>query len=88
MKSSGNNVRSNSTKENGKGKINYFLVFLICWLVVVAGFIGWFLLRFNDFAANYEAQYQLSLPVHKAEEITKHFNDQEILIESVVACVL
>ena len=54
MKSSQTNIRSNSTKENGKGKINYFLVFLICWLVVVAGFIGWFLLRFNDFAASYE----------------------------------
>ena len=78
MKSSQTNIRSNSTKENGKGKINYFLVFLICWLVVVAGFIGWFLLRFNDFAASYEAQYQLSLPVHKAEEITKHFNDHDV----------
>ena len=59
MKSSGNkNDKANSNGKKEKGKINFFLVFLICWLIVVTGFIAWFLVRFNDFAANYEAQYQ------------------------------
>ena len=63
MKSSANKQESNSTTENGKSKkLNYFLIFLICWLVLVTGFIAWFLLRFNDFAAKYEEQYQASLP--------------------------
>ena len=66
MKSSANRQESNSTKENGKGKLNYFLIFLICWLVVVTGFIAWFLIRFNDFAAKYEEQYQASLPDRKS----------------------
>lgn len=65
-------------KKNGKGKVKPFLVFLICWLVILAGLIAWFLLRFNDFAANYEAQYQASLPFHTAEDVTKHFNDHDI----------
>ena len=64
--------------ENGKKKINFFLVFLIAWLIVITGFIAWFLLRFNDFAAGYEAKYQESLPYHTAEEITGHFNDHDI----------
>ena len=78
MKSSANRQESNSTKENGKGKLNYFLIFLICWLVVVTGFIAWFLIRFNDFAAKYEEQYQASLPVHTAEAVTKHFNEHDV----------
>ena len=78
MKSSTNRQESNSTKENGKGKLNYFLIFLICWLVVVTGFIAWFLIRFNDFAAKYEEQYQASLPIHTAEAVTKHFNDHDV----------
>ena len=78
MKSSANRQESNSTKENGKSKLNYFLIFLICWLVVVTGFIAWFLIRFNDFAAKYEEQYQASLPVHTAEAVTKHFNDHDV----------
>ena len=78
MKSSANRQESNSTKENGKGKLNYFLIFLICWLVVVTGFIAWFLIRFNDFAAKYEEQYQASLPIHTAEAVTKHFNDHDV----------
>ena len=78
MKSSANRQESNSTKENGKSKLNYFLIFLICWLVVVTGFIAWFLIRFNDFAAKYEEQYQASLPIHTAEAVTKHFNDHDV----------
>ena len=78
MKSSANKQESNSTKENGRGKLNYFLIFLICWLVVVTGFIAWFLIRFNDFAAKYEEQYQASLPVHTAEAVTKHFNEHDV----------
>ena len=78
MKSSANRQESNSAKENGKGKLNYFLIFLICWLVVVTGFIAWFLIRFNDFAAKYEEQYQASLPIHTAEAVTKHFNDHDV----------
>ena len=78
MKSSANRQESNSTKKNGKGKLNYFLIFLICWLVVVTGFIAWFLIRFNDFAAKYEEQYQASLPIHTAEAVTKHFNDHDV----------
>ena len=59
MKSSANKQENNGTKENGKSKkLNYFLIFLVCWLVLVTGFIAWFLLRFNDFAAKYEEQYQ------------------------------
>ena len=65
-------------KKDGKNKLNFFLVFLICWLVVVTGFIGWFLFRFNDFAAAYESQYQDSLPYHTAEEITGHFNAHDV----------
>ena len=78
MKSSANRQESNSTKENGKSKLNFFLIFLICWLVVVTGFIAWFLIRFNDFAAKYEEQYQASLPIHTAEAVTKHFNDHDV----------
>ena len=70
--------KSVSNGNNGKSKLNFFLVFLICWLVVVTGFIAWFLLRFNDFAAAYEAQYQASLPYHTAEDITRHFNDHDV----------
>jgi len=79
MKASGNQERVNSKDtKSGKGKINHFLVFLICWLVVITGFIGWFLLRFNDFAASYEEQYQASLPIHTAEEVTQHFNEHDV----------
>ena len=79
MKSSDNGAeKAEKNGKNGKGKLNFFLVFLICWLVVVTGFIAWFLLRFNDFAAAYEAQYQASLPYHVAEEITQHFNDHDV----------
>jgi hypothetical protein len=72
----GNDIRSKI--KDGKKKINFFLVFLICWLVVITGFIAWFLLRFNDFAANYEAQYQESMPYHTVEQITQHFNDHDV----------
>lgn len=70
-------------KPNDKGAkrkvhLNFFLVFLICWLVVMTGFIAWFLFRFNDFAAKYESQYQDTLPYHTAEEITGHFNDHDV----------
>ena len=79
MKSSGNkNDKANSNGKKEKGKINFFLVFLICWLIVVTGFIAWFLVRFNDFAANYEAQYQDSLPYHTAEAVTARFNDHDV----------
>ena len=78
MKSSGNGDKSNTNKKNGKSKINFFLVFLICWLVLVTGFIAWFLLRFNGFAAAYESQYEDSLPYHTAEAITQKFNDHDV----------
>lgn len=79
MKSSANKQENNSTQENGKSKkLNYFLIFLVCWLVLVAGFIAWFLLRFNDFAAKYEEQYQASLPYHTAEAVTAHFNAHDV----------
>ncbi len=83
MKSTGNGEKNNANVKDGKSKINFFLVFLICWLVVVTGFIAWFLLRFNNFAAIYESQYQDSLPYHTAEAITQHFNDHDV--EYVVA---
>ena len=79
MKSSKDAENLNNTEQkNGKGKLNYFLIFLICWLVVVTGFIAWFLLRFNDFAAKYEEQYQATLPIHTAEAVTEHFNAHDI----------
>ena len=78
MKSSANKQENNTT-ENGKSrKLNYFLIFLVCWLVLVTGFIAWFLLRFNDFAAKYEEQYQASLPYHTAEAVTAHFNAHDV----------
>ena len=83
MKSTGNGEKNNANVKDGKSKINFFLVFLICWLVVVTGFIAWFLLRFNNFASIYESQYQDSLPYHTAEAITQHFNDHDV--EYVVA---
>ena len=51
MKSSGNGDKSNANQKNGKKKLNFFLVFLISWLVLVTAFIAWFLLRFNNFAS-------------------------------------
>lgn len=78
MKSSKDAENTNNTEKNGKSKLNYFLIFLICWLVVVTGFIAWFLLRFNDFAAKYEEQYQASLPIHTAEAVTTHFNAHDV----------
>ncbi len=79
MKSSGTSEqKEKNSKKNTKGKINFFLVFLICWLIVVTGFIAWFLLRFNDFAADYEAQYQASLPYHMADDITARFNEHDV----------
>ena len=69
--------KNKNGKKNGK-KLDFFLVFLICWLVLVTGFVAWFLLRFNDFAASYEQQYQSSLPYHTAELITEHFNDHDV----------
>lgn len=78
MKSSGNGDNKNTNQKNGKSKINFFLVFLICWLVIVTGFIAWFLLRFNNFAALYEAEYEDSLPYHTAEAITQKFNDHDV----------
>ena len=76
MKSSKDKTENVSGKK--VKKLDFFLVFLICWLVVVTGFIAWFLIRFNDFAGNYEAQYQSSLPYHTAEQITEHFNDTDV----------
>ncbi|MBR3247186.1 MAG: hypothetical protein IKG03_02160 [Clostridiales bacterium] len=76
--SEGNTDKSGREAKSGKSRINFFLVFLICWLVVVTGFIAWFLLRFKDFAAAYEEKYQASLPYHTAEEITQHFNDHDV----------
>lgn len=61
-----------------KGKINYFLVFLICWLVVLTGVIAWLLVRFNSFAGKYEEQYQDSLPYHTVELITERFNSHDV----------
>ncbi len=78
MKSSGNGDKSNTNQKNGKSKINFFLVFLISWLVIVTAFIAWFLLRFNSFAAVYESEYEASLPYHTAEAITQKFNDQDV----------
>ncbi|MDO4420501.1 MAG: hypothetical protein Q4C15_00435 [Eubacteriales bacterium] len=83
MKSSGNGDKSNSNQKNGKSKINFFLVFLISWLVLVTAFIAWFLLRFNSFASMYEAEYEDSLPYHTAEAITQKFNDHDV--EFIVA---
>lgn len=79
MKASEGNESTKNTnaKKNGK-KLDFFLVFLICWLVLVTGFVAWFLLRFNDFAAGYEEQYQKTLPYHTAEIITEHFNNQDV----------
>ena len=76
MKSS-KDKNSNASEKKVK-KLDFFLVFLICWLVVVTGFIAWFLIRFNDFAGNYEEQYQSSLPFHTAELITEHFNNTDV----------
>lgn len=78
MKSSGNGDKSNANQKNGKKKLNFFLVFLISWLVLVTAFIAWFLLRFNNFAAKYEAEYEDSLPYHTAEAITQKFNDHDV----------
>lgn len=78
MKSSGNGDKSNTNQKNGKSKLNFFLVFLISWLVIVTAFIAWFLLRFNNFAAAYEARYEDSLPYHTAEAITQKFNDHDV----------
>ena len=78
MKSSGNGDNKNNNQKNGKSKLNFFLVFLICWLVVVTAFIAWFLLRFNSFAAVYESEYEDSLPYHTAEAITQKFNDHDV----------
>ena len=78
MKSSGNGDKTNTNQKNGKSKINFFLVFLISWLVIVTAFIAWFLLRFNSFAAVYESEYEASLPYHTAEAITQKFNDQDV----------
>lgn len=78
MKSSGNGEKSNTNQKNGKSKINFFLVFLISWLVLVTAFIAWFLLRFNSFASMYEAEYEDSLPYHTAEAITQKFNDHDV----------
>lgn len=79
MASPDSNAEKTADKaKKGKGKLNFFLVFLICWLVVITAFIAWFLFRFNDFAAAYESQYQDSLPYHTAEEITQHFNDHDV----------
>ena len=79
MKASEGNEKSTNknAKKNGK-KLDFFLVFLICWLVLVTGFVAWFLLRFNDFAASYEEQYQKSLPYHTAAVITEHFNNHDV----------
>lgn len=78
MKSSGNGDKSNANQKNGKKKLNFFLVFLISWLVLVTAFIAWFLLRFNSFASMYEAEYEDSLPYHTAEAITQKFNDHDV----------
>ncbi len=78
MKSSGNGEKSNTNQKNGKSKINFFLVFLISWIVFVTAFIAWFLLRFNNFAAAYESEYEDSLPYHTAEAITQKFNDHDV----------
>ena len=78
MKSSGNGDKSNANQKNGKKKLNFFLVFLISWLVLVTAFIAWFLLRFNNFASMYEAEYEDSLPYHTAEAITQKFNDHDV----------
>ena len=78
MKSSGNGDKSNTNQKNGKKKLNFFLVFLISWLVLVTAFIAWFLLRFNSFASMYEAEYEDSLPYHTAEAITQKFNDHDV----------
>ncbi|MCR4703452.1 MAG: hypothetical protein K5665_07300 [Saccharofermentans sp.] len=80
MRSSGNkpDIDKNTEKKGGKGKLNFFLVFLVCWLVVITGIIAWFLLRFNDFAGKYESQYQDSLPYHTAELITQRFNEHDV----------
>ena len=77
MKGSKDNAANKTSHKKAK-KLDFFLVFLISWLVVVTGFIAWFLLRFNDFAGNYEAQYQASLPYHLADEITSHFNEHDV----------
>lgn len=79
MKTSGGKAdKTNGNGKKGKSKINFFLVFLICWLIVITGFIAWFLIRFNDFTAEYEAKYQDSLPYHTAEAVTQHFNDHDV----------
>ena len=78
MKSSGNGDKSNANQKNGKKKLNFFLVFLISWLVLVTAFIAWFLLRFKSFASMYEAEYEDSLPYHTAEAITQKFNDHDV----------
>ena len=80
MRFSGNkpDIDKNTEKKGGKGKLNFFLVFLVCWLVVITGIIAWFLLRFNDFAGKYESQYQDSLPYHTAELITQRFNEHDV----------
>ena len=76
--SDGNGNELMSKLKDGKKQINFFLVFLICRLVVITGFIAWFLLRFNDFAASYEEKYQESLPYHTVEQITERFNAHDV----------
>ena len=79
MKSTGVKTDQNKETEKKSGKkYDFFLVFLICWLIVVTCFIAWFLLRFNDFAASYESQYQDSLPYHTVELVTERFNSGDI----------
>ena len=82
MKSTGNGEKNNANVKDGKSKINFFLVFLISWIVLVTAFIAWFLLRFNNFAAAYESEYEDSLPYHTAEAITQKFNDISTIMMS------
>lgn len=71
-----------------KKRISPFLVFLICWLVVLTGFLAWFLIRFNDFAGKYESQYQDALPFHTAELVAERFNEHDVdyIIGQMTSC--
>ena len=74
MKSSANKQENNGTKENGKSKkLNYFLIFLVCWLVLVTGFIAWFTAHFNAHDVEYIWENMAQKP-----EVTVFENEETV----------
>lgn len=56
-----------------KKKISGFLVFMICWVVVLSIAIGIFLMMFHDYLVKYEAAYQQSRPYHVMDDLMESF---------------